>query len=127
MSEKNKRAIVAINVFVIFLMICLFSLGFFASHVSDKVLQAKTIDYNTKLKSWVGQPFTSKHRDRVVGMLDCEDELNTSLIRSLNSLSRVALNLGGISSVLLLLNTLLIVRNVKTAQPPCLKTGTLKN
>ena len=116
MTTKTKRSLVAINVFVIFLMLCLFGLGYFAVHVSDKSLNSNTVDFDTKLRARIGKSYTSKQHDYAVEFLNSADEQNESLIRSLNSLSRVAFNLGGISAVLLLLNTFFIIRNCNTKQ-----------
>ena len=114
MTLTTKRSLVAINVFVIFMMLGLFGVGYFAVHVSDKALSSKTVDYDTKLRGRIGKPYTSEQHNYAVDFLNSGDEQNESMVKALHSLSNVAFEIGGFSAVLLLLNTFLIIRNCNT-------------
>lgn len=110
MIKDSKRAIVAINILAIFMLICLFSLGCFARSVAQTPAQGSPTNYDQLMKSRVGKTYTEKQHASVCETLESADKMSGSLAKSLFSISKITLQISGIAALILMLNTFLIIK-----------------
>jgi len=112
MKTRTRRSIIAVNILIIFLLMALSGATWFSTKVARSSKSAP-VDYNARVESKIGEPYTRQMHDNIAGIISLEHEDLETYRGLLESLSRVTYQIGGVSLILLLINTIALSRVTK--------------